>query len=110
MASLMPSDVSTSLEEALPARQGPDRGYHFATTAEHEVVREIKERSMCYAALIFERELEEASNSSTIERECELPDGQVITIGNERFRTPEALFKLYMSGSEDPGIHELVYA
>ncbi|KAF5389027.1 hypothetical protein D9757_004940 [Collybiopsis confluens] len=93
----MPPDVSTSLEEALPARQGPDRGYHFATTAEHEVVREIKERSMCYAALIWE--LEEASNSSTIEREYELP-----------FRTPEVLFKPYMSGSEDPGIHDLVYA
>merc|ERR1712176_86083 len=36
----------------------------------------------------------------------ELPDGQVITIGNERFRCPEALFQPSFLGMEACGIHE----
>ncbi|RZC41510.1 Actin domain containing protein [Asbolus verrucosus] len=39
----------------------------------------------------------------------ELPDGQVITIGNERFRCPEALFQPSFLGMESCGIHETVY-
>merc|ERR1739847_25506 len=34
------------------------------------------------------------------------PDGQVITIGNERFRAPEALFQPSFLGMESCGVHE----
>ena len=40
---------------------------------------------------------------------AELPDGQVITIGNERFRCPEALFQPSFLGMESAGIHETTY-
>jgi actin-related protein len=33
----------------------------------------------------------------------------VITVGNERFRTGEALFKPCFLGHEDSGVHELIY-
>jgi actin-related protein len=33
----------------------------------------------------------------------------VITIGNERFRCPEALFQPAFLGMESPGIHEITY-
>ena len=53
--------------------------------------------------------MQTAASSSSLEKSYELPDGQVITIGNERFRCPEALFQKAFVGRESPGIHETIY-
>ncbi|XP_078061851.1 actin-1-like [Mustelus asterias] len=71
---------------------------------EMHIVRNIKE-TCCYVAQDFNEEM--VANENDYLTDYELPDGHIITIGNERFRCPESLFKPEMVGLTDPGLHAL---
>nr|KAJ3416409.1 Actin-2 [Polyrhizophydium stewartii] len=79
-------------------------GCQFHTSAEHEVVRIIKEKA-CYLALSPSKEEKEVSSRADF---FELPDGNRIKLGSERFMAPEILFNPDMIGQEYPGIHHVV--
>jgi len=86
-------------------------GHAFSTSAEFEIVRDIKEQ-LAFVAMDFEAALEAAKankdeDGETLEKTYTLPDGNIITVGNQRFRCPEALFKPSLLGMEQGGVAEL---
>jgi len=84
------------------------RGYTFTSSAEREIVRELKEKS-CYVASDFESEYEKSQKTDKCIQQHELPDGSIMTINDERFRAAEVLFRPELVGKETEGIHYLAY-
>jgi len=86
-------------------------GYIFHTSAEKEIVRQIKEQTSYVATDPIKEEKDWTGNSSRSEGKSidyKLPDGKTIKIGAERFRAPEILFDPERIGLEYSGVHQMV--
>ena len=67
-----------------------DSGYSFKSTAEREIMCDIKEK-LTYVAMDFDAEMKKFKETSDGERTYKLPDGSAIKLGNQRFRCPEVI-------------------
>ncbi|MHA1264131.1 MAG: actin, cytoplasmic 2 [Candidatus Helarchaeota archaeon] len=83
------------------------RGYALTTSAEKEIVRDIKEK-LCYVALDPEKELKLAEKVSGMEKSYMLPDGETLTVGVERFLAPEVFFNPGAVGKETSPMDEVI--
>jgi actin beta/gamma 1 len=98
------SDLTNNLMKILSEKGG----YNFTTSAEREIIREMKEK-LTYVALHFDAETKQAAETSALKKSYELPDGNVIVIGDELFRCPEILFQPSLIGKETEGIHTCTF-
>jgi len=67
------------------------RGYAFNSSADFELVREIKEK-WCFVSGDLKMDRKLARETTCHEKEYRLPDNTRIKIGKERFEAPEILF------------------
>merc|ERR1711975_153870 len=80
-----------------------ESGINLSTSAERETAKRIKEE-LCYVSMNFE---EDSSNFAGKEKQFEMPDGTVVTVGDQMIRAPEMLFQPSIAGKELLGMHEL---
>ena len=84
------------------------RGHAFNSSADFEVVRDIKE-TMSYIAYDIQRERKLATETCFVDREYVLPNKSVIRIGRERFEAGEILFNPGLIDLEHEGIAKLIF-
>lgn len=83
------------------------RGYSFNSTADYELVREMKEK-LCYVSVNIEKERQLAQETTCWDVEYKLPDGKTCMVGRERFEAPEILMRPDIIGMEEDGIADMV--
>ncbi|CAD7951539.1 unnamed protein product [Amoebophrya sp. A120] len=75
------------------------RGFSFVSSSEKDILGKIKEEC-CYVALDLQQEKAKAATDGSVEMEFVMPDGNTVTLNEERFMTPEPLFQPMLIGRE----------
>ena len=84
------------------------KGYAFNSTADFEIVRELKEK-YCFVSCDIESDRKLDKETTYYNSYTKLPDGRKIRISNEKFEAPEILFHPFLIQNESPGVHEILF-
>ena len=84
------------------------KGYAFNSTADFEIVRELKEK-YCFVSCDIESDRKLDKETTYYNSYTKLPDGRKIRISNEKFEAPEILFDPNLIQNESPGSHEMLF-
>ncbi|XP_004607098.1 actin-related protein T2 [Sorex araneus] len=80
-------------------------GRSFPCPLDKALLDDLKEK-LCYVALQPEREL--ARRPEEVAREYKLPDGRLVSVGDQLFQAPEGLFAPEQLGLQSPGLPRMV--
>ena len=87
-------------------------GIYLYSSSEDCILEEMKEKVCQLKDKAFDRNqrinLNDVDSHKTEDFEYKLPDGEIISIGSERFIAPEVLFNPSIAGMEFPGLHEFL--
>mmetsp|Transcript_115239 Transcript_115239/g.358868 ORF Transcript_115239/g.358868 Transcript_115239/m.358868 type:complete len:378 (+) Transcript_115239:62-1195(+) len=87
-----------------------ESGVSMVSSAEKEIVRDMKETSCYFVEDDFNESMKAARERPTdFEKIYTLPDGNKVNLVAERFRVPEVMFDPMIAGRELPGIHQATY-
>ena len=84
------------------------KGYSFNSSADFELVREIKEK-YCFVSCDIDSDRKLDAETTYYNSIHKLPDGRKIRISNEKFEAPEILFSPNLIKNESPGVHEMLF-
>ena len=84
------------------------KGYAFNSTADFEIVRELKEK-YCFVSCDIKSDRKLDQETTYYNTYTKLPDGRKIRISCEKFEAPEILFQPNLIQNEMPGVHEMLY-
>ena len=84
------------------------KGYAFNSTADFELIRELKEK-YCFVSCDINSDRKLDQETTYYNSYTKLPDGRKILISNEKFEAPEILFQPHLVQNEMPGVHEMLY-
>ncbi len=76
-------------------------GFSSDSSIRRELVRALKEKA-CFVSLDYKEDLKRADQ---YKKQYSLPDGSTITLSQERFMVPEALFNPSLINSEESPLH-----
>ena len=82
--------------------------YSFNSSADFELVREIKEK-YCFVSCDIDSDRKLDAETTYYNSIHKLPDGRKIRISNEKFEAPEILFNPNLIKNESPGVHEMLF-
>ena len=86
-----------------------ERGYNVSRRIDDSKDMQYIKENLTYVAQDFDQEMSVSASSPTLEKTYELPDSNIITVTNERFRCPEPLFQPSLVRMESHGIHEMTF-
>lgn len=86
-----------------------EQGHSFTSTAELEIVKDIKEK-LAFVAQDYDAEHAAAQSSSELDKTYTLPDRSQITVkGTVRMQVPELLFKPELNGKSCKSVQALAW-
>ncbi len=80
-----------------------EKGIQFKTLAARETLKQIR-HLYCFAALDLHKEIIESKSNPRYDKILELPTGEMLSLGSERFLSVEALFDPSLAKKEGKGL------